>query len=72
MCTSAFLLILGPFLFQMADTIVATSRKSGGKQCSIYGCVNFAILQNGVPSGIHMFRVPKAVLSDKKQKETRQ
>ena len=69
MSTNAFLLILGPFLFQMADKIVATSRKSRGKQCSVYGCFNFAFLQNGVSSGIHFFHVPKAVLSDKKQKD---
>ena len=47
MNTNAFLLILGPFLFQMADKIVATSI------CSVYGCFNFAFLQNGVSSGIH-------------------
>ena len=70
MCTNAFLLILGPFPVQMADKIVATSRKSRGKQCSVYGFFNFAYLENGVPSGIHFIHMPITVLhvSDKKQK----
>ncbi|CAC5411031.1 unnamed protein product [Mytilus coruscus] len=42
---------------------------STGKQCSVYGCFNFAFLQNGIPSGLHFFRIPKAVLADKKQKD---
>lgn len=44
-------------------------KKSRGKQCSVYGCFNFAFLQNGIPSGLHFFRIPKAVLADKKQKD---
>lgn len=48
---------------------VSTGKKSRGKQCSVYRCFNFAFLQNGIPSGLHFFRIPKAVLADKKQKD---
>jgi len=50
-------------------TKVPTAKKSRGKQCSVYGCFNFAFLQNGTPSGLHFFHIPKAVLNDKKQKD---
>lgn len=47
----------------------SVTKRSRGKQCSVYGCFNFAFLQNGVPSGIHLFHIPKAVLSDKHKRD---
>ncbi|VDH96993.1 Hypothetical predicted protein [Mytilus galloprovincialis] len=47
----------------------SVTKRSRGKQCSVYGCFNFAFLQNGVPSGIHLFHIQKAALSDKHKRD---
>ncbi|XP_069109721.1 uncharacterized protein [Argopecten irradians] len=50
----------------MDSTKTKTSR---GKQCCVFGCMNFFYQANGCKDTHHFFKIPKSVLESKQQKD---